>query len=545
MTDPVEVSSDTQDLRARLAACWDGDDDPSDAAWREAQADRAMAVVEPVLSGLRSELEYQGDLRAGYQREVDALNLLLSEAQASRQDWAVEAMRLDIKLSARPTVSAYEASCEALEKRRVALVAALGLPDGSGFYEAVEDVAELRASLRRPVSEGVGNTPIPDDAARQIENVLGGFVELTGDDPEVPALLELFQSWRGSAATNSKADADEVRSLRAELRLEEDNVAFAEKVLHLVLRCCDGQQDSCPALEAVYGYVRLGEKPPILDAVLLPEQWEQDLADVLVPGGDESTFARVVGVVQAWQAATPAPQAPVEPTADPVPADHPYVQAETCGDCGGERAAHKSERRTVSWAPAAIAEAAERVATALTPGAGTRGYFLINNQPVTAETLHCLVDVGRAVVDYVDPEPVDERDGVEMHPDGRPAGPADARCSNPPSISCADAGCPEHGDPDGGDDATAFLDEPGGTFDIDDDSDGTGPTALRPEVRGEWCEKCNTTVTGSHWHCAKCGQRSSMMGHSMGCPDPDAAPQASSTPPVGGTQTPAVPDTEG
>jgi hypothetical protein len=32
---------------------------------------------------------------------------------------------------------------------------------------------------------------------------------------------------------------------------------------------------------------------------------------------------------------------------------------------------------------------------------------------------------------------------------------------------------------------------------------------------GEWCEKCGTYVSGSHYHCAKCGQRSGMLGHSF------------------------------
>lgn len=50
--------------------------------------------------------------------------------------------------------------------------------------------------------------------------------------------------------------------------------------------------------------------------------------------------------------------------------------------------------------------------------------------------------------------------------------------------------------------------------------------ATRPDVRtlGEWCDRCGTHVTGSHYHCAKCGQRSGMLGHSMRpCPTPAVA----------------------
>lgn len=37
----------------------------------------------------------------------------------------------------------------------------------------------------------------------------------------------------------------------------------------------------------------------------------------------------------------------------------------------------------------------------------------------------------------------------------------------------------------------------------------------RLEDLGEWCELCGTNVTGSHYHCHKCGGRTGMMGHSL------------------------------
>lgn len=56
---------------------------------------------------------------------------------------AERAEKLERWLADRPTRWAYEAACEALEKRRVALVNALGLPENGGFYDAVEHARRL------------------------------------------------------------------------------------------------------------------------------------------------------------------------------------------------------------------------------------------------------------------------------------------------------------------------------------------------------------------------------------------------------------------
>lgn len=48
----------------------------------------------------------------------------------------------------RVTTSAYDASCEALEKRRVLLVKALGLPDGTAFYDAVDTAERLATRIK-------------------------------------------------------------------------------------------------------------------------------------------------------------------------------------------------------------------------------------------------------------------------------------------------------------------------------------------------------------------------------------------------------------
>lgn len=180
------------------------------------------------------------------------------------------------------------------------------------------------------------------------------------------------------------------------------------------------------------------------------------------------------------------------------PVDHPFVQAETCGDCGGERAAHKSERMTVSYAPQYIAEAIERVAECyrdVVAGGGLDQHNAgwINGRSLLWQDVLCLVDVGRAVVDFVDPAVPDGDlavvDGVEMHPDGRPVDPEDARCSNPPSISCADAGCPEHGDPDGADDSERQRAEDAADARYQSEWMPKGPLVPPPTIAGEtWSE---------------------------------------------------------
>jgi len=114
-------------------------------------------------------------------------------------------------------------------------------------------------------------------------------------------LLDLVRKDRSRlSGGNTPADAREVRALRAELRIEEENVEFCEKVLHLVLQCCDGQQDSCPALDAVYGAVRGGHRPPIADAVVLPENWRDQIGWLLdVRQGEVLT--KVTRLIEMWR----------------------------------------------------------------------------------------------------------------------------------------------------------------------------------------------------------------------------------------------------
>jgi hypothetical protein len=88
-----------------------------------------------------------------------------------------------------------------------------------------------------------------------------------GDDrKEIESLRAKVSLLSGGNTTPADAATGEVKALRSELRLEEDNVEFIEKTLHLVLGCCDGEQDECRGLESVYASVRAGERPPILPA---------------------------------------------------------------------------------------------------------------------------------------------------------------------------------------------------------------------------------------------------------------------------------------
>lgn len=63
-------------------------------------------------------------------------------------------------------------------------------------------------------------------------------------------------------------------------------------------------------------------------------------------------------------------------------------------------------------------------------------------------------------------------------------------------------------------------------------TDNTHQTRRAPLPGEQWCDRCDDYTSGSHWHCAKCGQRSSMIGHAGPCPTPSdqAEPGQSITP---------------
>lgn len=117
---------------------------------------------------------------------------------------------------------------------------------------------------------------------------------------------------RGELRLASDRHERETAQIRGELRIEEDNVAFAEKTLHMVLQCCNGEQDSCAALETVYGYVRCGEKPPIAEAVVLPADAADQLHSALEVTAGVHTGAQladqtdtVLALIRSWSAPSP------------------------------------------------------------------------------------------------------------------------------------------------------------------------------------------------------------------------------------------------
>lgn len=422
MTEPVPTPDLREVVAEAISKQWLDDEAERGSVNVERLAVAALAVVEPVLSELRAGFAQSARRSVAIQRDLDETLSKLSAVRVEQHDLGA-------------------ANDQVLAENRRLASDNVALRNAARWSD--RDIAALTARM------GTANT-IPDDAEAILLDAAMEFqAARDAEDPEHNINDAYFEAQArfqveklaaaglGSAVTNPEADAID----RAAMRMFRVHVYGTNPDQRYVDRARNQW-----------------------DNVLEPEErdtWRQIARDV------------------AADLAPAASQAPVEPTAeDLVPVDHPFVQAETCGDCGGERAAHKSERMTVSYAPAFIAEAIERVAECyrdVVAGGGLDQHNAgwINGRSLLWQDVLCLVDVGRAVVDYVDPAVPDGDlavvDGVEMHPDGRPVDPADARCSNPPSISCADAGCPEHGDPDGGDDATAFLDEPGGTFEIDDD----------------------------------------------------------------------------
>lgn len=99
------------------------------------------------------------------------------------RDRALDEVR---ELSSRPTRHAYEAACEALEKRRVALAEALGVPD-EGFYQAVALAGRLAQAA--PLDTIVAREPRPDDDLDEHRVAVVVFATLRAVDPSDAAAI--------------------------------------------------------------------------------------------------------------------------------------------------------------------------------------------------------------------------------------------------------------------------------------------------------------------------------------------------------------------
>ncbi|PRY35288.1 hypothetical protein [Umezawaea tangerina] len=142
---PVDLESEVAVLRAEIAALRAGEDDtpvPDDAV---ATLEQQLYYVNRMTGDERRqwmrhmlELQTIAFTCTGQWRSMGhAQQLANLEGEKSRlQDHVRE-------LAGRPTQWAYEAACEALEKRRVALVAALKLPAETAFCDAVDFAAAL------------------------------------------------------------------------------------------------------------------------------------------------------------------------------------------------------------------------------------------------------------------------------------------------------------------------------------------------------------------------------------------------------------------
>lgn len=172
---PEPATEPQGSLRARLAVCWDGDNDPADEAWRDEQAGRALAVFEPELVSLREEIDRLADEAEDLRRENHHLasdnTTLRRERDAARADYVSTGATLDHatdRLSdmvddaglARPddlasALDTIHTLLATLDPAEPDLIAAL-------------DVDEANAALRelaqqRPAVAGYSWIPVPDD----------------------------------------------------------------------------------------------------------------------------------------------------------------------------------------------------------------------------------------------------------------------------------------------------------------------------------------------------------------------------------------------
>jgi crossover junction endodeoxyribonuclease RusA len=187
--------------------------------------ERAVAIREQA-TGDRDEavkaLGEAGDVVGAQRADIERLRAERDEAReyverlvlAARGDWPswgddVPAAFMEAELHidglrARPTVHAYEAACEALEKRRVALANAIQHETAS-FYDAVDEVQAMRAELDAVKANAI--TP-PSNWTARVANHFPGDYGLRG-------LIAEINSWRGVPSDQVSLDA-EIESWRGQ-----------------------------------------------------------------------------------------------------------------------------------------------------------------------------------------------------------------------------------------------------------------------------------------------------------------------------------------
>jgi hypothetical protein len=224
-------------------------------ASERAEALKALADAGDVVGAQRAEINQLRTERDDAREYVERLVL------AARGDWPswgddvpaafMEAERHIDGLRARPTVHAYEAACEALEKRRVALANAIQYETAS-FYDAVDEVQAMRAELDAVKTDAI---VLPDDVVKQIASVLADW--RPGDSPRFHAanVAYLARSWRGqpnTEATEQAHDAALVAIAEARQAVDSGERYSLEEVI----------AEQAPREPRVW---RKGDEPPPLD----------------------------------------------------------------------------------------------------------------------------------------------------------------------------------------------------------------------------------------------------------------------------------------
>jgi hypothetical protein len=142
--EPANLEAENAALRAEIAALRAGEDDTPVPAGSFGTPEQMLYRVNRLTRAERQQWIHH--VAEAQEREHRCFVMdHVGKIEGLKRD--CDRLREQVRdLAARPTQWAYEAACEALEKRRVALAEALGLPN-EGFYEAVKKVAALLAEV--------------------------------------------------------------------------------------------------------------------------------------------------------------------------------------------------------------------------------------------------------------------------------------------------------------------------------------------------------------------------------------------------------------